>query len=417
MIQNASDVLTEWQWKPQPEAGALIDEITSSFLASHADARAFSERLLRGAGVRFADMIDTVFLPANSLVFERAKSVGWAQSGSVWKNPLGRFPRIEWSDSIGIQLKVESVADFRGANGSSLHVIARHREEDLRITQGFRSRLRSDDAGFSTARGLIDDAIASVGRDRAAELFFAAEREFWQNRNRAAQIQKARQDRLGIGWANHDHHTYRSSRVNFAPMIALFEKFGFYCRERFYAGLAAGWGAQVLEQEETGIVLFCDVDLSPDELRGDFAHDGLAAREELGTIGLWCALHGDSFLQAGMHHLECTFDFDALREQLQRDAVQMMKPFSSYAYLKQAFTEGERWPVDPARLRQLVDRGVIFPDHMRQFEEEGALGSHLENLERNDGFKGFNQAGVNEIIAATNPRGNLSGDSASRRNW
>jgi hypothetical protein len=34
----------------------------------------------------------------------------------------------------------------------------------------------------------------------------------------------------------------------------------------------------------------------------------------------------------------------------------------------------------------------------------GALGSHLENLERNDGFKGFNQKGVSDIIARTDPR-------------
>ena len=42
----------------------------------------------------------------------------------------------------------------------------------------------------------------------------------------------------------------------------------------------------------------------------------------------------------------------------------------------------------------------------RQFRQEGALGSHLENLERNEGFKGFNQKGVSEIITATDPRKN-----------
>jgi hypothetical protein len=34
----------------------------------------------------------------------------------------------------------------------------------------------------------------------------------------------------------------------------------------------------------------------------------------------------------------------------------------------------------------------------------GAIGSHLENLERNDGYKGFNQTGVSDIIARTDPR-------------
>src|SRR5262249_36677222 len=159
-------------------------------------------------------------------------------------------------------------------------------------------------------------ATKDLGMDRACDLFFATEREYWQRRNRAARAQKARQDRLGLGWANHDHHTYRSSRDHFARLIALFEKLGFHCRERFYAGAQAGWGAQVLEQPRAGIVIFADVDLSPDELFGDFSHEPLPPRQQLGTVGLWCKLHGEALLQAGMHHLECQFDFDALKQQL-----------------------------------------------------------------------------------------------------
>ena len=39
-----------------------------------------------------------------------------------------------------------------------------------------------------------------------------------------------------------------------------------------------------------------------------------------------------------------------------------------------------------------------------QFIKEGALGSHLENLQRHGGFKGFNQKSVSVVIAATDPR-------------
>ena len=35
---------------------------------------------------------------------------------------------------------------------------------------------------------------------------------------------------------------------------------------------------------------------------------------------------------------------------------------------------------------------------------EGAIGSHLENLQRHGGFKGFNQKAVSAIISATDPR-------------
>ena len=81
-----------------------------------------------------------------------------------------------------------------------------------------------------------------------------------------------------------------------------------------------------------------------------------------------------------------------------------MKPFTNFSYLRQAFTEGERWPVDPTRIQRGLDAGYITSEQAKQFGEQGAIGSHLENLERNEGFKGFNQTGVSEIISATDPR-------------
>ena len=49
-------------------------------------------------------------------------------------------------------------------------------------------------------------------------------------------------------------------------------------------------------------------------------------------------------------------------------------------------------------------KGQITESQAAQFRKDGAIGSHLENLERNDGYKGFNQKGVSEIIAKTDPR-------------
>jgi hypothetical protein len=105
-----------------------------------------------------------------------------------------------------------------------------------------------------------------------------------------------------------------------------------------------------------------------------------------------------------MHHLECQFDFARLTEQLAQDGVGMMKPFSSFPYLKQAFSEGDVWPVDERRIGRLLAEGRITAEQAERFRREGALGAHLENLERNEGFKGFNQTGINEIIAGTDPR-------------
>jgi len=157
------------------------------------------------------------------------------------------------------------------------------------------------------------------------------------------------------------------------------------------------------------VVIFADVDMSPEELLGDFSHAGLPPRKAVGTVGLWCALHGEAFLEAGMHHLECQFDFDALKQQLEsEEGVRTMKPFTNFPHLRQAFTEGEIWPVRAERIERLLGAGRITAEQAKQFREKGALGSHLENLERNQGFKGFNQTGISEIITRTDPRAQVA---------
>ena len=81
-----------------------------------------------------------------------------------------------------------------------------------------------------------------------------------------------------------------------------------------------------------------------------------------------------------------------------------MKPFTEFSYLRQAFTEGERWVVRPVRVQALLKQKLITSEQAESFIRDGALGSHLENLQRKGGFKGFNQKSVSAIIAATDPR-------------
>jgi len=53
---------------------------------------------------------------------------------------------------------------------------------------------------------------------------------------------------------------------------------------------------------------------------------------------------------------------------------------------------------------RLVERGAITLAQAEVFLRDGAIGSHLENLQRKGGFKGFNQQAVSAIIAETDPR-------------
>ena len=185
----------------------------------------------------------------------------------------------------------------------------------------------------------------------------------------------------------------------------MFKQLGFTLRERFHAGEHAGWGAQVLEHPTTGIVIFADLDLAPEEANDDFSTNVLPDLARPNTVGLWVGLHGESILDAGMHHLEAQFDFDELRAGLAREAnIETMKPFSNFPFLRQAFTAGERWPVAKLRADRALSLGWIDAEQHARFLKEGAIGSHLENLQRREGYKGFNQHAVSAIIAETDPR-------------
>jgi len=319
--------------------------------------------------------------------------------------PRSRYRRVFVSDENGMRLEVVERRAYRGFVPAQLK---RGELEDIvKARELFQTRLRhfkDDREGFLVANRILNQAVKLVGRDVACHLFFEEERAYWQSRNRAGRLQKFRQDTLGLGWGNHDHHTFRCSREHFTDLIQFLTKLGFRKRERFYAGVEAGWGAQVMEQPVTGIVVFADVDLTPEETESDFSVKKLPSATSLGTVGLWVGLHGESFLEAGMHHLEARFDFASLRDQLKQQGVNLMKPFSDFEFLRQAFTEGERWPVRPKRVEELLAAGSITREQCEQFVREGAIGSHLENLQRHGGFKGFNQKAVSAIISATDPR-------------
>jgi len=432
----------------------LLDRV-DAFLARNRFAKQLAERLRSESGTLLLDWVDYFVLPARDegalreTGFREDRMAERAADELALYHPEAMLPRVRLIQSkddcsVALAIRAESIRDFMAAHGLSGEPegepLSRFRrlvvsEEngtrfevvERRGYRGFvpagppadqsgaflkaqelwqtRRRVFADDAtGYRDARSTLDRIIALVGCDLACAIVFEGERAYWERRNRAAQLQKRRQDGLGLGWANHDHHTFRSSRRHFLDLMRVMDKIGFERRERYYAGGQAGWGAQILEHPVEGIVVFADVDLMPDETEVDFSRAPLPPTPRLGTIGLWVALHGESFLEAGMHHLEARFDFALVREQLKERAVNGMAPFSDFEFLKQAFTEGEKWPVRRERAEPLLRAGLITEAQFERFVTEGALGSHLETLQRRGGFKGFNQKSVSAIIAATDPR-------------
>jgi len=433
------------KWEPQPAGAAWIAKQLDGFRSHHPHVVPFEAMLRERTGTRIIDWIDYLHLTS----VDGIEAAGFVKASDDWyEHPGALLPVVKQESRDRMLLRVDSVSDFYVANchrfsinvtgapfdlrreAFLLHANSpvefgmierngcnirtdvqpltdRQKIESQNIRELLRHRQRNFEhvvAAYDSVQQVVGQAIDTVGRDVTCQLFFEAERAYWQGRNRAGQVQFMRQSSIGVGWGNHDHHTYRSSRVCFSRLITLLEMLGFECRERFYAGLEAGWGAQVIEHPACGVVIFADVDLSPDEIAGDFSHHPLERSTGLGTIGLWCALHGEALFEAGMHHLECQFDFDGARRQLEDFGVKSMKPFSDFPFLRQCFTEGERWKVRQDRVINAEREGWITQEQAARFATEGAVGSHLEILERNDGYRGFNQTGINEIIRKTDPR-------------
>jgi hypothetical protein len=447
---------TSFDWPLAYQAESLVRDFISAFLSKNSAAEKLAKEMSTKTGTDFLEWVDHFTLaPEHDEELRDAgfidEPVATEAGQKVLFHPRAMLPRVLLqaagslnSVPVKVAIRPESVVDFvarhqlsekiQGAFGDRLREVAisdenghtftaierlAYRdfvksetvpgfvEEVIAVRELWRSRKRdfpNDEDGVRHAFALQQEAIDRVGADVACELFFAEERVYWELKNRAGRIQKRRQDLLGLGWGNHDHHTFRSSRQFFAELVTFLQNFGFTKRERYYAGSEAGWGAQIQEHAVTGITVFADVDLMPEETEIDFSSQRLQEASVLRTVGLWCGLHGDSFLQAGMHHLEARFEFENLRGQLADEGINTMNPFSNFDFLKQAFTQGERWQVNPKRVQRLLERRLVTQDQATKFLEEGAIGSHLENLQRRGGFKGFNQKSVSVIIEATDPR-------------
>ncbi len=437
-------------WPKCPEADRFIAARIAEFLAGHSFARLLAERMRNETSTEFQSWVDHMVLPKKKFKEAALTKLGFvkdkgarAPAGTVllW-HPMADLPRLLLTSKpdLSCALMVESIGDFERAHGLSLPIeggaFSSYRETRLHgqkgellliERRGTRSvvpdrkdrsskylqaveawfkrprQFRSNTQGMKQTLALAKTLVRSLGTGMGAWAFLEAERRYWQMKNQAAQVQKARQDRLGLGWANHDHHTFRSSRPVFPTLIEILKTFGFKKRERYYAGAEAGWGAQVMEQPEARLIIFADVDLTPNDISVDFSSKAMPELEKPGTVGLWCALHGESMLEAGMHHLELKFDFEHLRAALKNTGVNFMNPFSDFPHLRQAFSEGEMWRVPQERLETLRKRNRLSEEAYQKISKNGAVGSHMENLQRRDGFKGFNQKGVSDIIRAVNP--------------
>ncbi len=434
-----------FDWGLNPEAENHLHQLVDWFLDNNDTLYDMSKRIEDTTGTRFYDWVDHVRVPMaiadkKALQAHGLKTVGRSKVYRAHGTAL--FPLVIGDGTPELGLKVWSADDFRkewsvddaveGEPNSAFRKLTVIDEEEMRLlaverrgfsgfdspevhdagayedaTMIFQDRERefsSPDKAFSDLKELIASASARLSVPRVADAFFRAEISYWLSRNSAGREQIEVQDELGLGLANADHLTFRSSRSSFRELMKVMGMIGMEPRERFYAGDKAGWGAQVLEDDESGYVVFADVDLHPTEKNIDFASGGLENGGKKGTVGLWVGLHGESVFEAGLHHLALNLDFDRGRGQLEGRGIGVMEPFSDFPFLRQAFTEGEGWRPERQRIEKAEREEQLTKEEATRLRKQGAIGSHLELIERRQGFKGFNQDSVSVIIRATDPR-------------
>jgi hypothetical protein len=462
--------MTAFDWSLHSHTEQFLSQLVLDFLKNNKAARKISEKMLLESTTRFFDWIDHVVLPADRVNPEDLRELGFSERKKMVKEKGTRvyehpasilFPvLLKESEEIAVAIKPEDLDNFLQMNYSYYNWLSEHKEVDqhartlaIDINAPYRTALvnkqdnyelwaverrgfdgfkkhrysgyhemywinlqqfltrrrnyKNDSDGLSALLDMVKISCDGYPPERVTDAFFRAERMYWQNQNRAGQVQKALQDRLGLGWGNHDHHTYRSSRENFHTLIEIFETMGFELREQFFAGPKAGWGAQVLEHPICGTTIFADVDITDEERNLDFAHEPMESTTKLGTVGLWVALHGESILQAGLHHLAARVDFVKAKDKLESQGIGVIRPFSDFEFLKQSFTMSGKKSVKASRLETIVGAGHLTKEKSKQFEEKGAISSHLEIIQRDQGFKGFNQDSVSVIIKTTDPRGSV----------
>ena len=345
--------------------------------------------------------------------FSRAHDLGLDDPGLPARPVPGRPGRRASATSLAVGRAARAISGFEpfpgelAREGRMTPHAARDALAARELWQGRRRRFDDDAEGFDATEATLDRVIELAGvADLACHLVFEVERDYWQSRNRAARVQKARQDRLGLGWANHDHHTFRCSRRFFPRVIGMFERSASSSASGSTPGEHAGWGAQILEHPTTGIVIFADLDLAPDEATHDFAHQALPDLPRPNTVGLWVGLHGESILEAGHAPPRSPVRLrrPARRPQgrgRDRDHEAVLRlPLPPPGVHRRRALAGR----PPPRRPPARPRAGSTPTSTRKFLREGAIGSHLENLQRREGYKGFNQQAVSAIIAATDPR-------------
>lgn len=429
---------SELDFNTFPETERYVDDLVQEVCERNEDVQRFADRVRTHTATRLRDWVES-FTLSGALLY-RVEELGYRLQATLYgqklyTHPRGVFPALRIYPgpvpvARGLTIQVESLSVFRylsgyfgeidGTPGSpysrillsdkgGVLLFAAERNANVwmpvdleygelhdlleahHLMMQRRRLFEAEEEPWKPTERLIHRVLGLVGSEPCASLFLEQERRFWEARNTSARFLKTQQDRLGLGWGNHDHHTFRCRRPNFFPFVRLLEQMGFARRESFRVPSPASpaWGVLILEHPGIGAVVSADTDVLDGELERNFGGEPLETASSPGTIGLWTGLHGDSIFEAGMHHLGARYNYDALRQSLKTVEIEIMEPFTDLPHLRQAYVHGERWMVPQRHLSELQSSGDADPAALEKIRTHGILGSFLECTHRSAGYRGF----------------------------
>jgi hypothetical protein len=428
-------------WRGQQAAQGIIENIIEECTKRSAYLLELKKNLESTTSTHFIQWIDHLEIGGSLEFEEKLIDAGFIREstthhGCTFSHRGAKFPRISVVDEmypfLGLALRVDSIADYcsvhsihswiDGAPGASYRKCCILRENGLFLFLVERKQNRVMEPSVLPGNLLVEQILlkekwqmrpriahdeieeldylrhailvgeemaASLGENEAAHIFFHGEQLTFQVKNRAFEIQKMRQDSFGLGMQNVSHMTLRSSRRHFTQALRLMEVLGFSLREKFFKGNGFGIGTFVLEQQESGLVVLLEVDISHEEVHASSIHKPFLEWAQLGEVGLWCALHGESLLQGGPHNIGIECAPPAMESDLKNWGVSCMTLPTMEHCLHESCTVGEIWKVAPFRLHNLIKRNLMSEDKAQQILALGFEGSHLTLLYRESGYKGF----------------------------
>lgn len=399
---------------PRAAAPALARLLFQRAMAASPEAQLLDRRLRTACAVRLKDIVDHIRCPPDPMF----AASGWRRHGAtLLRAPHPTLPDVVEDAEFAIALRVECVERFLAASGieariegaqhgpyrsarifrsrdASFHVVERHGwaahavpalgERKLRRArlhqQIFRTRRRqfqSEARAIAHTLRLAEAAAADLGGAWAGALFLRAEREYWLARCLPALGQHQRQIAAGLGWCSVSHHAYACSREHFADTLRLLETLGHRRMSLVRSHDGANWGAELLDASATAAApytLLC-LDLAAHEHTLKGAEAGLSPLTWLGPPGLWCGLHGESLLEAGLCCVSAAYDLSALPHDVDTAAQ------SARARLRAAM-HGEHQAVDPRRVATLERARYIPRPQAEMHSLYGAVGAQFEAFQR-----------------------------------